>query len=547
MMCIPKNAIWGHKSLAPAPDSTAPRSQTILEVEGFESEEAHLYISPRGERAVLVGGPAHPSFSKSDLAKWVLECFVENRLSQLTAISGPFVALIENPSSGAVTFITDPLGIYPLYVGRSNGKLVFASSVWVLQEKRLIDARVNYDAVASFVALAYNCTNGSIFKGINRLPAGSCTTFGHSEETTARYAVLQWGEELLSVTEAAEKLHSYVLKNLLLLLKNQRQVNLPLSGGFDSRYLLALCRKHTDVVVRPGNVPNVPRERTVAWEVARRLGVRLDVVRIGRAEIDAYDDWFHFSPDGFPISKQASYLVAQMFPGMPSVNGFLGDNIFRGTHDTCFGRYADSFSEPLENVLARRHLSTRWQLYRRKFADAVKERTCGAFAQFTKSCKLASRVFGHFDFYARQRIYISNNFLEHSHLSKPLLPFYDWTLLQLKAGTSERIYGRDIYNYLFRAFFPEIADIPHSDDLKSKGDTKTRVSLLGKHRALRFMTALAAPKFMPILSRKWCMPICVATLAGYLRAERFVFEIERLRLLEDKLRSTAIRFSWDEL
>ena len=73
-----------------------------------------------------------------------------------------------------------------------------------------------------------------------------------------------------------------------------------------------------------------------------------------RSEWDLYDDVFHLSADGFPISKMQTYCIAEQYPLIPMINGYLGDSLIRGSKDTFLGKYEGEWKDDLVGILEKK-------------------------------------------------------------------------------------------------------------------------------------------------------------------------------------------------
>ena len=64
-----------------------------------------------------------------------------------------------------------------------------------------------------------------------------------------------------------------------------------------------------------------------ATAVARGLGLSLEVLHTDGSIWNMYAEPYHFTPGGFPVTKQLSFVAASQWPGLPCLNGFVGEGI----------------------------------------------------------------------------------------------------------------------------------------------------------------------------------------------------------------------------
>ena len=194
-----------------------------------------------GSCVYLWGRPAHASVSSFDLPAWCAEIVARKRFDCFRELLGTFAAIVDEPQDGRITMVSDILGIRPMFVGRRDGRYVFGSDVWALHQAGASGGDCNYDAVSTWLAYGYNCTDGSLFSDLRRLAPGAATVLQDGRMEEIPYATLEVGDRIASVEQAAGDLHDIVAADVRILIAGQKDITVALSGGFDSRYLLALC------------------------------------------------------------------------------------------------------------------------------------------------------------------------------------------------------------------------------------------------------------------------------------------------------------------
>jgi hypothetical protein len=64
------------------------------------------------------------------------------------------------------------------------------------------------------------------------------------------------------------------------------------------------------------------------------------------------------------------------------------------------------------------------------------------------------------------RLYMSNNFLQHMHICEPVLPYATTELVRLKLAVQDGTLTFESFRGAIKRHFPSIGDIPHTKDLK---------------------------------------------------------------------------------
>lgn len=526
----------------------APSDWMAGQLRIFAPSQSHLKTFSSHEQksyTYVWGSPVHSEIAISDIPQWCSKVAADKRYELFRELVGTFVVIIDEPCQHRITFVTDILGVRPMFFGKHKGRLVFGSDVWQMYKKGLISGKINYDAVSSLVAYGFNCTGGSLFSDLNRLPPGSAVIFQEGQYTETSYTKFYPNSETPTAEKISKDIHDIVSSTVKTLLANHHQLSLSLSGGFDSRYLLALILSLGTASVDCATVNFTEAEGRIAAEVAETLKVPLKTCQVRESEWDLYEQVYHFTHDGFPITKNVNYCVAEQFPSIPMVNGFLGGILIRGVKDTIKGKYEDEWEGDLADILQQSYLKTSLKMFRKDLAERIQMRSRIPMEDAVRKGSQFGKVFAWTNIYYHQPYYISNNFLQHIGITEALLPFYSWELLLYKMSHDTRLFTRDIFLGIFKNNFPKLAQIPHADDLRSKKIRLFGVARCTKKWAREIFPVLCSKDWLSLVQRKHGMMRNMAGIVGLRKAESSIFLLERLYLLEKKARETGIDFDWE--
>lgn len=501
--------------------------------------------------AYVWGTPAVPGVAVADIARWCAKTVLENDFGRFRELLGPFIVAIDEPAIPRLTLVSDVLGIRPLFVAEANGTYAMASDVWMLFDAGLARPSIDYGSVASWLSYGYNCTSGTLFSSVRRLPPGTAVVIDGDGWTEVEYGKFEIDEQPRVAEQVAEDLHRLVSQSAQALLSAHPRVTVPLSGGFDSRYLLALCAEAGVPIEATVNVAFAPEEETPARQVADALKLPLERVAVPGSVWDLYAETHHFMPDGFPVSKFVTHLIAQRHPGVPMVNGFLGDSLVRASNDRFGGRDERNLGVGLVDALQRKHLAISTNLIRPDLVRRIEERSRAPMEQ---AAVHAPKAFAWADLYFRQRHYISNNFLQHLDLAEVIAPFFAWSLLAYKLRSSSTNFDKDTYRLIFKRYFPRLADIPHSSDLKPAA-RKTVPSKHSTRWARELLVPLTKRNSLELLAKPICLGLVtlgVSRLPSRSRAlapiiEDALLTCWRAHLLEQRLKERSVDFDWDRI
>jgi hypothetical protein len=327
------------------------------------------------------------------------------------------------------------------------------------------------------------------------LPAGSVISFQEGLSSTVPYVTFVPESNVTTTAQAADDLHEIMSCSIRNIGRYHTEAALALSGGFDSRYLLALtsASKRMRVDCLTVNAPTT--EGRTARRVTEALGVPLDVIDVPGSIWDMYDDPYHFTPDGFPITKNVVYLVAQKRPRVSIMNGFLGDSLIRGSHDRIGGAFEAECND-LVGSLERRYRRVNFDIIRAPVAERMQIRAREPIEKIVAKWSGSGKVFSFCDLYLRQRFYISNNFLQHLAMSEAILPFYNWALLDYKMRHDPTLFSHDLYTSIFNEQFPVLSSIARAPDRPERRARRPRMTRMWSRDLFRRMCRKDALRFL---------------------------------------------------
>ncbi len=506
------------------------------------------FFSPRYNiYAYIWGIPVHPEISQSEILQWSVNAIVEKRYERFRELIGTFVIVIDEPEKERISFVTDILGIRPMFHGNYNGRIVFGSSVWPLYKAGFSSGDIDYDSVSSWIAYKFNCTDGSLFTDLHRLPPGSVFSHQNGTYTTTPYAEFKADPETPDIRQVTEDIHEIVSSTIKILLHNHPRVCLALSGGYDSRYLLALSLESGIKTIDCASVSISEAEEHIASQVANKLNVPLNMIPVYGSQCDLYDQYFHFMADGFPISKFVTHRIAGDYPGIPMLNGFMGDTIIRGMPDIYKDKYETEWEGDLVDIVQQLRIFFDFRILKKTIAGRIKTRSRIPLEIAVQKGSEIGKVFSWQSLYFTQRFYTSNNFLQHIGQTEALLPYYSWLLLSYKMKYSYKMFTFETYRNIFERYFPELANIPHAADVHQGKKINRNVSACSKKWARQMLPVLCSNKCLSILLKRLCIPLDIAGMAGLRRSENAVREIYRLYLLEKRLKDAGLNFEWDNI
>ncbi|MCJ7787323.1 MAG: asparagine synthase (glutamine-hydrolyzing), partial [Methyloceanibacter sp.] len=115
----------------------------------------------------------------------------------LDRLIGMFAFALWDRKERRLSLVRDRLGIKPLYWGRQNGRVVFASELKAFEALPDWQPELNPDALASFLRLSYVPSPHSIYRGIDKLAPGHVVTIDEAgkSQVSAYWSLLDVAKE----------------------------------------------------------------------------------------------------------------------------------------------------------------------------------------------------------------------------------------------------------------------------------------------------------------------------------------------------------------
>jgi asparagine synthase (glutamine-hydrolysing) len=191
----------------------------------------------------------------------------------LRRANGQFSVIIK--SAGEIWAATDRLRNYPLFYSSFSHGYVISDDCYELTKLRS-DPQYDNISVKCFLSAGYVINNNTLIKDVFQVEAGSYIVLGENFKSGFYY-----NPDYLKIIEMSSSAASEELKDLIYKIFSShfkflqtRFIAIPLSGGFDSRLVAAMCaRFHPDnVLCYTYGAKNNP-EVAPAKEVAKRMGL----------------------------------------------------------------------------------------------------------------------------------------------------------------------------------------------------------------------------------------------------------------------------------
>jgi asparagine synthase (glutamine-hydrolysing) len=272
------------------------------------------------------------------IAEWGVRATVERLI-------GMFAFAVWDRKDRRLSLVRDRLGIKPLYWGRQNGRVVFASELKAFEVLPNWKPELNQDALASYLRFGYVPSPHSIYRNIGKLAPGhgvNIESDGRSETWTywSLRDIAERGKRApidFSDDEAATALESLLGDAVKRRLVSDVPLGAFLSGGIDSSTVAAMMRTKSNAPVRTYSIGFNEKgfdEAPHAKSVARHLGTEHTELYVSpREALDLIPDLPTIYDEPFADSSQVpTYLLSKLTRQHVTValSGDGGDELFAG-------------------------------------------------------------------------------------------------------------------------------------------------------------------------------------------------------------------------
>lgn len=235
--------------------------------------EIYNYIELRAQKLADVAFATH-----SD-CETILHLYEKAGIDGLDDLRGMYALALHDPKSESVLLARDPFGIKPLYYVEGPDYFAFASEAQALLEAGLAPRGVETSSVEELLQLGLTTGRSTAFSPIRRLLPGEALVVrdGRICERRTHAALPAGGPERISEADALVRLDGALMDSVNIHQRCDTPFGLFLSGGIDSRSILACMTKLSAGKVKAytaafPNAVDVPDESDSASRAAKIFG-----------------------------------------------------------------------------------------------------------------------------------------------------------------------------------------------------------------------------------------------------------------------------------
>ncbi len=252
----------------------------------------------------------------ADPERWlreVAESFSREGAKAFAKLNGSYSFVIFDRKQGRVCLVSDRFSTRPLYYWHGGSELVFATEPKAILEHPSYVKKFNMVAFEKFFRYGRLCIFGddTWFDGIRGLQPGSVLAFHEGEVSLERYWDLDYHADHNSTPEEfSERLVGTFRRAVKMRTDDRRlRYSVALSGGLDSRAVLAACRGN-DRVTAYTFAARGTKEAAIASKVARAGGTKHTICYVSPDQTARYAEDVVSLSDGHEVVGITFLLLA---------------------------------------------------------------------------------------------------------------------------------------------------------------------------------------------------------------------------------------------
>jgi len=181
-------------------------------------------------------------YNSKTFSELLIDAYTNKKLETvLSKIDGCFTAILYNKSE--LKLISDRYGMKPLYIWNNEDNFAWVSEVKALLALKCFKPEINTKAIKCFMDLGHLLGDLTWFRDVKMINAASVITYSiKKRELLEEKRYWKWSNikpQTLSFNEAAIRLSSLLQNAVQKRVKIDERIGVSLSGGLDSRSVLA--------------------------------------------------------------------------------------------------------------------------------------------------------------------------------------------------------------------------------------------------------------------------------------------------------------------
>lgn len=370
------------------------RRLSIIDLAGghqpISNETGDIQIVCNGEiynfvelrKDLLARGHQFKTHSDTEVVLHLYEEYGDRCLQHLRGMFG--LAILDTRGAGRLLVARDRLGKKPIFIANVGGAFYLASEMKSILAVAPELAEPDYSTLAEYFQFGYIRQPKTIYRHIQRLPAGHVGVFENGRFSSQDYWRLPFeSNSSLTETQWREELDATLKESVRIRLRSDVPLGVFLSGGLDSSTIVAYASQQVSNPLMTFTIGfDRPEwdESEDAARVARHFGTQHHLLRLSEAEMrNSLPDTlqkivFHCDEPFGDASALPTYIVSRLARQHATVilSGDGGDELFAGYTFYRGMLFAQQYRRYLPYWLGRTGLPGAFQLASRLLPGSIR-------------------------------------------------------------------------------------------------------------------------------------------------------------------------------
>jgi len=457
--------------------------KSIDKVDIFLSSNNYWKVTSKNKNTVWFKGYLY-NMPITDLVKQIVEQDSDTIKSFLNTLDGHFSLIVKTPKFYLIA--VDKIRSIPIIwaIKNKNNILISDQGQYLNKELKLKSSDIDYSISNAFAISGYTIGDNTLYSNVKQVSPGNYLWLENKKVTIKRYYIWQpWSalEYRVNLSSKLNKINKNIFKKLIDSVNN-RQIVVPLSGGLDSRLVLAGLKKYNykNVLCISYGLKN-NKDAYIAKKVADKLGYKWIFIEYSNKEFrkhyysEEYKKYtnfcdtftsIHFIGEYIMLSKLSNNLVEK---DAIFINGQSGDFI-SGNHIPSNldvkKEYSDKQKEKLFSTYLVKHYK-HWNILKNKDnldkVENLLSEEINKIGGFPSDQNKNYGIYEYMEFMDRQSKYVVNGQRNYEYFGYEWrLPLWDneyidfWEKVPLKYKINQTLYKDTLIKYNWGNVWQEI-------------------------------------------------------------------------------------------
>ena len=250
-----------------------------IDVGAFDQSDIHS--DREGNFSMLAGDPLlDPVTKKHDRHRDLMELhksLLKDHARKLQYTRGMFCGAFYCYKKNTLTLVVDKFGLRPLYYCRIDNFIVFSSVQRIFEEIDEIPLTMSLKGTTEMIVFGAPLSNRTPYQNLFCLEDAQALTFCEDKTTAKRYWTWEQNDirqQNLSLSDSARKLYDLYLDSTAIRLGSDKNARAYLSGGLDSRCVVAGLLECGSRVVTYNFSRRNTYDQLISLEFAKAFGIQ---------------------------------------------------------------------------------------------------------------------------------------------------------------------------------------------------------------------------------------------------------------------------------